>query len=73
MNSFSFDAAQTASSSAFTFDLVVEGHGGVGHTLPADAVENSARHGEAHDSEDGLDVGATGNSVACQSDVARLR
>lgn len=37
-----------------TFDLVVEGHCGIGDALPTDTVENSACHREAHDTEDGL-------------------
>lgn len=45
-----------SSSGVLTSDLVAEGHRGVRHALPADAVENSACDGEAHDSEDGLDV-----------------
>lgn len=35
-------------------DLVVEGHCGIREALPSDTVENSARHREAHDAEDGL-------------------
>lgn len=42
------------SSSMATFDLVVEGHCGIHDALPIDSVENSARHREAHDAEDGL-------------------
>lgn len=42
-----------------TLDLVVEGHCGIGDTLPFDTVENSARHREAHDAEDGLHAGQT--------------
>lgn len=37
-----------------TFDLVVEGHCGIRDAIPTDTVENSARHREAHDTEDGL-------------------
>lgn len=41
---------------ALTFDLVVDGHRGVRHPLPLQAVENSARHRKAHDPENGLDT-----------------
>lgn len=37
-----------------TFDLIIEGHSGVGDTLSSHTVEDPARHGEAHDLEDGL-------------------
>lgn len=42
------------SSTLVTFDLIVEGHRGIGDTFPSDTVENSARHREAHDTKDGL-------------------
>lgn len=42
------------SSTLVTFDLVVEGHCGIGDALPTETVENSTRHREAHDTEDGL-------------------
>lgn len=40
---------------ADTFDLVVDGYRGVGHPVPLQAVENSARHGKTHHAEYGLD------------------
>ena len=38
----------------FTLDLVVEGDCGIRHALPTSTVQNSARHGEAHHTEDRL-------------------
>lgn len=46
---------QRSSLPAVTFNLIVDGDRGIGHPCPLHAVENSARHGKAHDAEYGLD------------------
>lgn len=43
----------------FTFDLIVEGHSGVGNPLAVHAVQDPAHDGEAHDAEDGLRVASS--------------
>lgn len=54
---------------AVTFDLVVDGHRGIRHPFPLQAVENSAGHRKAHDAENGLDTG----KVSQQISTARLQ
>lgn len=49
------DGPWNQSSLAVTFNLIVDGYRGIGHPFPLRAVENSARHGKAHDAEYGLD------------------
>lgn len=49
-----FKTLQRKHTTLVTFDLIVEGHRGIGDAFPSDTVENSARHREAHDTEDGL-------------------
>lgn len=49
-----YDTTTSVRPNLLTFDLVVEGNCGIRDTLPFDTVENSARHREAHDAEDGL-------------------